>query len=99
MVGDRRCSLVLAVVVGKLVYVQGVQHERFEALAVNQIRHTIPLAATRGSILDRNGRDLALSIDRTTIYADPSLVEDPLGAAKALSPVLDAAGEVVAGRC
>jgi cell division protein FtsI (penicillin-binding protein 3) len=79
----------LAAVVGKLVYVQGVQHDRFEALAVNQIRHTIPLAATRGSILDRNGRDLALSIDRTTIYADPSLVEDPLGAAKALSPVLN----------
>ena len=80
--------VVLAIVVVKLVYVQGVQHNRFEALAVNQSRHTIPLAATRGSILDRNGRDLALSIDRTTIYADPSLVEDPLGAAKALSPVL-----------
>ena len=40
---------------------------------------------TRGSILDRNGRDLALSIDRTTIYADPSLVVDPLGAAQVLS--------------
>ncbi len=80
--------LVLAVVVGKLFYIQVAQHERFEALAVGQVRHTIPLAATRGSILDRNGRDLALSIDRTTIYADPSLVVDPLGAAKALSPVL-----------
>jgi cell division protein FtsI (penicillin-binding protein 3) len=80
--------VLMSAVVIKLVYVQGVQHNRFEALAVNQIRHTIPLAATRGGILDRNGRDLALSIDRTTIYADPSLVEDPLAAAKALSPVL-----------
>ncbi|HUR77226.1 MAG TPA: penicillin-binding protein 2 [Acidimicrobiales bacterium] len=78
----------LALVVGKLVWVQAFQHERFKTLAVNQIRHTIPLAATRGSILDRNGRDLALSIDRTTVYADPSLVEDPLGAARALAPVL-----------
>ncbi len=78
----------LAVVVGKLVYIQGVQHERFEKLAVGQVRRTIPLAASRGSILDRNGRDLALSIDRTTVYGDPSLVEDPLVAARALSPVL-----------
>lgn len=80
--------LLMSLVVGKLVYIQGVQHERFEALQVEQTVKTFKLAATRGSILDRNGRDLALSIDRTTIYADPSLVEDPLGAAQALSPVL-----------
>lgn len=80
--------LLMALVVGKLVYIQGVQHERFEALSVGQTRHTFKLAATRGSILDRNGRDLALSIDKTTIYADPSLVEDPLGVAQQLSPLL-----------
>ncbi|MEY2397243.1 MAG: hypothetical protein QOJ00_417 [Actinomycetota bacterium] len=81
--------LVLAVVVGKLVYVQGVQHDRFEALSVGQTRHTFKLAATRGSILDRNGRDLALSINKKTIYADPTMVEDPLGAARALAPILN----------
>jgi len=80
--------LVLAVVVGKLVYIQGMQHDRFEALSLSQTRHTFKLAATRGSILDRKGRDLALSIDKRTIYADPSLVADPLGAAKALAPIL-----------
>nr|MBA2608432.1 hypothetical protein [Actinomycetota bacterium] len=81
-------GLVLAVVVGKLVMIQGVQHDRFEALSVGQTRHTFKLAATRGSILDRHGRDLALSINKKTIYADPSMVEDPLGAAKALAPIL-----------
>jgi len=80
--------LVLVVVVAKLVYVQGVQHDRFEALSVSQTRRTFKLAATRGGILDRKGRDLAMSIDKTTIFADPTLVEDPLGAAKALSPIL-----------
>ncbi len=81
--------LVLLVVVGKLVMIQGVEHTRFEALSVGQTRHTFKLAATRGSILDRNGRDLALSINKKTIYADPSMVEDPLGAAKALAPILN----------
>ena len=80
--------LALGLVVVKLVFVQAIQHDRFNALAVSQVRRTIPLAAARGSILDRNGRDLALSIDRTTIYADPSLVDDPLAAAKALAPIL-----------
>ena len=80
--------LVLALVVGKLVYVQALQHGRFEAMSVSQTRRTVHLAAERGSILDRSGRDLALSIDRTTIWANPQLVTDPLGAAQVLSPIL-----------
>ncbi len=80
--------LILAAVVGKLVIIQGVQHERFAGMSISQTRKTFHLAAMRGSILDRNGRDLALSIEKTTIFADPSLVEDPLGAAKTLSPLL-----------
>ncbi len=39
--------LVLAVVVGKLVYVQAMQHDRFEALSVKQTRRTVHLAAAR----------------------------------------------------
>lgn len=80
--------LILSAVVAKLVIIQGMQHERFANMSAIQSRKTIELAAMRGSILDRNGRDLALSIEKTTIFADPSLVEDPLGAAKALAPIL-----------
>jgi cell division protein FtsI (penicillin-binding protein 3) len=46
------------------------------------------LAAERGSILDRNGRDLALSLARTSIWVNPKAVDNPLAAARALSPVL-----------
>jgi cell division protein FtsI (penicillin-binding protein 3) len=80
--------LVMAVVVGRLVFIQAMEHERFEALSVRQTRRTMHLAAERGSILDRNGRDLALSIDRTTIWANPQLVKDPLAAAQLLAPIL-----------
>lgn len=81
--------LILSAVVGKLVIIQGLQHDRFASMSASQTRKTFELAAMRGSILDRNGRDLALSIEKTTIFADPSLVEDPLAAAKTLGPILD----------
>ena len=48
--------------------------------------HTIPLTAQRGTIFDRNGRDLAMSIETTTVYADPTLVTDPIAEAARLAP-------------
>ena len=48
----------------------------------------IELAGGRGSIFDRNGDDLALSIPQTTIAADPSIVDDPRGRRPPLAPVL-----------
>ena len=47
--------------------------------------HTIPLTAQRGSVFDRNGRDLAMSIEQTTVYADPTLVTDPVARGRASS--------------
>ncbi len=42
----------------------------------------------RGTIYDRNGTVLAVSVDATTIYANPSEVEDLPGTAAALAGVL-----------
>jgi cell division protein FtsI (penicillin-binding protein 3) len=46
------------------------------------------VAADRGSVLDRSGNDLALSLPMQTVWTDPSLVEEPAVAAAALAPVL-----------
>ena len=46
------------------------------------------LPAERGAILDRNGAELAISVRRQTVWADPKVVRDPAGAARALAPVL-----------
>jgi cell division protein FtsI (penicillin-binding protein 3) len=76
---------VLAARVGQLQLMSG---GRYERLALEQRLRTIPLPAERGSIFDRNGRDLAMSVQRATIYADPKLVNDPVGEAAKLAPVL-----------
>jgi len=76
----------LAARIGQLQLASG---DKYKQLSVELAQHTIPLTAQRGSVFDRNGRDLAMSIERTTVYADPTLVTDPVGEATKLAPVLD----------
>ena len=74
----------------RVVQVQGLSADRYSAFGESQRVRTVALPAERGSIFDRNGRDLALSVRQATVTADPRLVTDPLGAAQALAPVLGA---------
>jgi cell division protein FtsI (penicillin-binding protein 3) len=75
----------LAARVGQLQIADG---GRYKQLSVNLALHTIPLTAERGSVFDRNGRDLAMSIEKTTVYADPTLVTDAASEAATLAPLL-----------
>ncbi|MBZ0266775.1 penicillin-binding protein 2 [bacterium] len=51
-----------ALVVARLVHVQLVQSGRFRAQAVLQQERELPISASRGPILDRNDRPLALTV-------------------------------------
>lgn len=82
----------LAAITAKLVDIQVVSRDRFEALARQQTIRRVVLPATRGSIFDRSGRDLAISVPRPTIYADPSRLQSPKlrqRVAEKLAPVLN----------
>ncbi len=81
-------TLALGVILVRLVDVQGVEGSHYEAMAFAQRVHSITLAAERGSIFDRNGNDLALSVPQHTIYADPRVVKDPTRYARELAPIV-----------
>jgi cell division protein FtsI (penicillin-binding protein 3) len=68
--------------------VQVLSADRLEALGEDQRIRTVELPAERGSIFDRNGRELALSVRQQTVWANPRVISDPFGAAKKLAPVL-----------
>lgn len=76
-------------IVVRLVEVQALGGEEYEAFGASQRFQQIDLPAERGSIFDRNGTDLAVSIPQQTFWADPRLVEDAAGAAATLAPLLD----------
>jgi cell division protein FtsI (penicillin-binding protein 3) len=72
----------------RLAQVQVVGADRYVALGESQRVRSVVLAADRGSIFDRNGNDLALSVPQRTVWADPRLIADPTTVAAALAPIL-----------
>ena len=64
----------------RLVQLQGVDPDEYAEMAAAEGSIDVILPATRGEILDRNGRILAYSVDAETIYAIPSEVADPAAA-------------------
>jgi len=77
-----------AVVVGRLVQVQIAQGTRYRARAQRQQERRIEIKGSRGSILDREGRELAVSVEAASVYAIPDDIENPRAAAQALAPLL-----------
>ncbi|WP_328687394.1 penicillin-binding protein 2 [Streptomyces caniferus] len=89
-------TLVMLVFVVRLFQVQAVDAGAFAAKA-NENRYVpVKLAAERGAITDRNGVDLATTVDAYDITADPSLLapaktkidDAPQRAAALLAPIL-----------
>src|SRR5829696_5704532 len=81
--------VLLVVVVGRLVVLQGVDGAAYAQAATNARMRTYPIEAVRGQITDRTGNVLAYSVDAERVTADPSVVTDPTRTALALTTLLD----------
>jgi cell division protein FtsI (penicillin-binding protein 3) len=92
--------VLLALIGGRLVYLQGFQAEAYADEAQQQRLRTVMLTAPRGSVTDRSGQALALSVDARAVYGEPRQIAkavcadeqtpcSPATIAAALAPVLD----------
>jgi cell division protein FtsI (penicillin-binding protein 3) len=81
-------ALAFSAVVVRLVFVQGLSSSRYATFGLAQRTRTVDVPAARGSILDRNHVELAMTIRQRTVWANPQLVRDPVADARALAPVL-----------
>jgi cell division protein FtsI (penicillin-binding protein 3) len=72
---------------GRLVQLQVSQHDNFTARARNQQLSSIETSATRGPVLDRQGRELARSIETASFFADPREVLDSNETAKKIAAI------------
>ena len=77
------------IIVVRLVQLQVLDVQKYELQAARQSERTINLDPRRGPILDRHGRQLAVSVDVESIYAVPTDIDDPVRAAAALAKALD----------
>ncbi len=82
----------------RLLVVQIWEPDRYLARGASQSIRTVPLQASRGAIVDRNGVDLALSLPLPSVVANPRNVLNPTLTARRLAEVLDTDIEVMASR-
>lgn len=81
-------TLLLLSMLLRVGYLQTVGASDFREASVSQRTRVNTVRAERGSILDRNGFELALPVPARTIFADPREVVDPAGTARALATII-----------
>lgn len=91
----RRIRLLLAVLVlgfGSIAARVSTLHVRdadaYEALARDQRVREISLPAARGSVFDRNGHELAISLDARAVYANPLVIDRAWKVAGRIAPLV-----------
>lgn len=72
----------------RLFSLQVNQHESFSEWADRQHRRPVPLTGRRGVIYDRHGRELAVSLETASAFAQSDEILDPKEAASKLSTIL-----------
>ncbi len=69
----------------RLYYLQVVFHQKLSDRAASQIYEEIRIAPRRGDISDRHGRKFAVNVEVDSLYAVPTRISDPEGAAAAVA--------------
>lgn len=81
--------ILLTLTVGKLTDLQVLSPTRYRDTGVEQRMERVTLPAARGAVFDRNGADLAVSVPRSTVVADPTQVSDVAAESTLLAKLLD----------
>jgi cell division protein FtsI (penicillin-binding protein 3) len=81
-------SLLLMTMLVRVSYLQTIGASGYRDASVSQRTRISTAFAERGSILDRNGLELALPVPTRTIFADPRIIVDPVATAHAIAGVL-----------
>ena len=72
----------------RLVYLQVYQRSALSARAERQQERVVKIESKRGTIYDRMGRELAVSVDVDSVYGIPSETDNPRALAAQLSRIL-----------
>ena len=80
--------LIVSLVYLRVLSLQTFKAGDLKAESVAQRVRTEVVRAERGTILDRDGQELAIPVPTRTIFADPREVTDPVTTARALATVL-----------
>lgn len=79
-----------AAIFARAVHLQLIKGPELKKMAAKQHRKTLNLQSKRGDIFDRNLKELAVSVEVDSVFAQPNKIESPRTVARVLSPILGA---------
>lgn len=80
--------MVLLVLVGRLIYINAYHGPRLLSKVHRQQRSDVPLQPRRGYLVDAQGRIIAGTMPRKSVFADPQLIPDKEAAARKVGEIL-----------
>jgi len=84
-------------IAGRLFYIQVLRNEQYKRLADRLRLRQLVIAAERGAVYDRVGRQLAVSVPACAVYAHPQKIRDKERVASLLSSMMGIDGSVIEG--
>ncbi|HEX4757836.1 MAG TPA: penicillin-binding transpeptidase domain-containing protein [Terracidiphilus sp.] len=75
-------------IAARLFWLQIIRHQDYVERAQKQQQRTFEVAPRRGVLYDRNLRELAMTVQVDSIYADPSEIDDKKAAARTLAALV-----------
>lgn len=82
-------SLLLVVIVGRVVMLKTTDAQSLRSAGAQQWERTADVVARRGTIFDRNGNELAMSVPAAAISINPKLIENGPATIQLLDDLLD----------
>jgi cell division protein FtsI (penicillin-binding protein 3) len=79
----------MVAILARLTYLQLFQYSDYLARAQKQQQRVFEISPMRGTIYDRKGRELAVSLPMDSVFADPPEISDPSMVAQLLGRVLN----------
>ena len=81
-------AVFFAVIAFRAFQLQAIEGGKLGRMAANQHNRTVSVPSRRGEIFDRNLKELAVSLDVDSVYAEPGRIESPKAASRTLAPAL-----------
>jgi cell division protein FtsI (penicillin-binding protein 3) len=102
MIGSPRRRLLVALVViavvlvgliGRVAYLQTTEADTLRSAATDQWTRSVTIPAQRGTVFDRHGAELAMSVPAVTVSINPKLIENGPATVQVLDDLLDLSDE------
>jgi cell division protein FtsI (penicillin-binding protein 3) len=87
---------ILLGLIGRVAYLQTTEAENLRSAAADQWTRSVTIPAQRGTVFDRHGAELAMSVPAFTVSINPKLIENGTATVQILDDLLDLPDDKVA---